>query len=569
MNQIPQEIIDKVLDAANIIEVIGEDITLKKQGVNYIGVCPFHDDKKPSLVVSPAKGIYKCFACGEGGNVFKFLMEHRGFTYPDAIREMGKKYHIEVPAIELTPEQQQATRDKESTMVVMTAAQDLFRKNLQTVPEAAAYLSNRKISRETAELYGLGFAFDFDGLTRALVSQGYQEQYIIAAGLGYINEDKNKLKDTFWKRILFPFYSKTGQVIGYTGRAINDQAAKYKNTGDTILFNKGCNIFGLYQARQAIAKADCVYIVEGQFDVLSMVEVGIHNVVGGSGTAFTKEQRKLLHNITTNVVFIYDGDAAGIAAAEKNLPAFVADAFQVRCVLLPEGKDPDDMAKKLGDGFSEWLTKQIKSYVDFMAKVLFKDDDDEFTRLDKTKKIVSVIAKEREAVIRDRFLSLLTEPSGYDLDALDGIMNETHIPEAPDKVTPGFFGMEFIENYINPDDREIHLTGSFERFQKLIGEKEPWLYYSGVPSTPDIQALAQLANRIVVHSPCMECDARHEHPDMLMMKALFKFGLTVDVSEDASIRGFIYSYVSSYGDLIQEERPTPEVMKNTLPDVRK
>ena len=564
MNQIPQEIIDKVLDAANIIEVIGEDITLKKQGVNYIGVCPFHDDKTPSLVVSPAKGIYKCFACGAGGNVFKFLMEHHGLSYPDAIREMGKKYHIEVPTIELTPEQQQATRDKESTMVVMTAAQDLFRKNLQTVPEAAAYLSNRKISRETAELYGLGFAFDFDGLTRALVSQGYQEQYIVAAGLGYINEEKNKLKDTFWKRILFPFYSKTGQVIGYTGRAINDQAAKYKNTGDTILFNKGCNIFGLYQARQAIAKADCVYIVEGQFDVLSMVEVGIHNVVGGSGTAFTKEQRKLLHNITTNVVFIYDGDAAGIAAAEKNLPAFVADAFQVRCVLLPEGKDPDDMAKKLGDGFSEWLTKQTKSYVDFMSKVLFKDDDDEFTRLDKTKKIVSVIAKEREAVIRDRFLSLLTEPSGYDLDALDGIMNETHIPEAPDKVTPGFFGMEFIESYINPDDREIHLTGSFERFQKLIGEKEPWLYYSGVPSTPDIQALAQLANRIVVHSPCMECDARHEHPDMLMMKALFKFGLTVDVSEDASIRGFIYSYVSSYGDLIQEEKPTPEVMNEYI-----
>lgn len=559
MNQIPQDIIDKILDAANIIEVIGEDITLKKQGVNYIGVCPFHDDKTPSLVVSPAKGIYKCFACGAGGNVFKFLMEHHGLSYPDAIRYLGKKYHIEVPTIELTPEQQQSTRDKESTMVVMTAAQDLFRKNLHTVPEAAAYLSNRKISRETVELYGLGFAFDFDGLTRALVSQGYQEQYIIAAGLGYINEDKNKLKDTFWKRILFPFYSKTGQVIGYTGRAINDQAAKYKNTGDTILFNKGCNIFGLYQARQSIAKADCVYIVEGQFDVLSMVEVGIHNVVGGSGTAFTKEQRKLLHNITTNVVFIYDGDAAGIAAAEKNLPAFVADAFQVRCVLLPEGKDPDDMAKKLGDGFSEWLTKQTKSYVDFMAKVLFKDDDDEFTRLDKTKKIVSVIAKEKEAVIRDRFLSLLTEPSGYDLDALDGIMNETHIPEAPDKVTPGFFGVEFIESYIHPDDREIHLTGDFNRFQKLIGDKEPWLYYSGVPATSDIQALSQLADRVVVHSPCMECDARHEHPDVLMMKALFKFGLTVDVANEGSIRGFIYSYVDNYGDLLIEERPTPEV----------
>ena len=564
MNQIPQDIIDKILEAVSIVDVIGEDITLKKQGVNYIGLCPFHDDKTPSMVVSPTKGIYKCFACGAGGNVFKFLMEHRNMAYPEAVREMGAKYHIDVPTIELTPEQQQVVKDKESTMVVMTAAQDLFRKNLQTVPEAAAYLSSRQISRETAELFGVGFAYDFDGLTRALVSQGFKEQYIVAAGLGYINEDKNKLKDTFWKRILFPFYSKNGQVIGYTGRAINDQPAKYKNTGETILFSKGCNVFGLYQARQAIAKADCVYIVEGQFDVLSMVEVGIHNVVGGSGTAFTKEQRKLLHNITTNVVFIYDGDAAGIAAAEKNLPAFVADAFQVRCVLLPEGKDPDDMAKKLGSGFADWLTKQTKSYVDFMAKVLYKAEDDEYARLEKTKQILSVISKEKESVIRDRFLSILSEPSGYDLDALDGLLNETPVLEAPEKVAPGFFGMEFIENFINSDDREIHLTDSFERFQKMIGEREPWLYYTGVPGTSDIQALSQLAERVVVHSPCMECDARHEHPDVLMMKALFKFGLTVDVASEGSVRGFIYSYIDNYGDLLIEERPTPEVMNEYI-----
>ena len=214
MNQIPQDIIDKILEAVNIVDVIGEDVTLKKQGVNYIGLCPFHDDKTPSMVVSPVKGIYKCFACGNGGNVFKFLMEHRNMTYPEAVREMGSKYHIDVPTIELTPEQQQAAHEKESTMVVMTAAQDLFRKNLQSVPEAVTYLSNRQISRETSELYGLGFAYDFDGLTRALVAQGFKEKYIIAAGLGYINEEKQKLKDTFWKRILFPFFSKSGQVIG-------------------------------------------------------------------------------------------------------------------------------------------------------------------------------------------------------------------------------------------------------------------------------------------------------------------------------------------------------------------
>lgn len=564
MNQIPQDVIDRILEAVNIVDVIGEDVTLKKQGVNYIGLCPFHDDKTPSMVVSPAKGIYKCFACGAGGNVFKFLMEHHNLTYPEAVREMGAKYHIDVPTVELTPEQQQAAHERESVMVVMTAAQDLFRKNLQTVPEAAAYLSNRKISRETAELYGLGFAFDFDGLTRALVAQGFQDKYIIDAGLGYINEEKQRLKDTFWKRILFPFYSKNGQVIGYTGRAINDQSAKYKNTGDTILFNKGRNIWGLYQARQAIAKADCVYIVEGQFDVLSMVEVGIRNVVGGSGTAFTQEQRKLLHNITANVVFIYDGDAAGIAAAEKNLPAFVADAFQVRCVLLPEGKDPDDMAKKLGDGFADWLVKQTKSYVDFMSKTQYKTGDDEYTRLDKTKKILSVIAKEKEAVIRERFLSYLSEPSGYDLKVLENLVNESSVPDVPEKVAPGFFGLEFIEDFINPDDQEIHLVNDFGRFQKRIGEKEPWLYYSGVPSTSDIQTLAQLANRIVVHSPCMDCDARHEHADVQMMKELYKYGLTVVVSAESGEKGFVYYYTGYYGELINEERPTPEVKNEYL-----
>lgn len=564
MNQIPQDIIDKILEAVNIVEVIGEDIALKKQGVNYIGLCPFHDDKTPSMVVSPVKGIYKCFACGAGGNVFKFLMEHRNMTYPEAIREMGRKCHIDVPTIELTPEQQQAVSERESAMVVMTAAQDLFRKNLQTVPEAATYLSNRRISRATSELYGLGFAFDFDGLTRALVSQGFKAENIIAAGLGYMNGEKQKLKDTFWQRILFPFYSKTGQVIGYTGRAINDQTAKYKNTGDTILFNKGCNIFGLYQARQAIAKADCVYIVEGQFDVLSMVEVGIRNVVGGSGTAFTKEQRKLLHNITTNVVFIYDGDAAGIAAAEKNLPAFVADAFQVRCVLLPAGKDPDDMAKDLGDGFGEWLNKATKPYVEFMAKVLFDPTDDDYTRLEKTKTILSVIAKEKESIIRDKFLSILTEPSGYDLQSLQTLLDESHVPDTPTSVPAGFFGFEFIADYIDPEDKEVNIVNDFSRFQKNVGEKSPWLYYSGVPSIGDIQQLAQVAERVIVHSPDSDCDARRETPDMLMMKELYKYGLTVVVVADGAEKGFVYYYVNYYGELIREERPTPEVKNEYL-----
>ena len=558
MNPIPQNIIDRIIDAADIVNEISKDITLKKQGVNYIGLCPFHSEDTPSFIVSPAKGICKCFGCGKGGNVISYRMEHDGLTFPEAVRQLGKDYNIEVPDIELTPEQRKANDDRASALIVLTAAQELFAKNLYATPEALSYLSSRRISKETAELYGLGFAFDFDGLTRTLIAQGYSQEHIVSAGLGYVDEEKKRLKDRFWQRILFPFYSKTKQVVGYTGRAINEQPAKYKNTNDTIVFTKGRNIFGLYQARAAIQKENFVYVVEGQFDVLSMAEVGIRNVIGGSGTAFTQEQRKLLHGVTNNVVFIYDGDAAGIAAAEKNIAPFVEDGFKVRCILLPEGKDPDDMAKIKGSELGEYLIRITKSYSQFLAKVLLFESDDEFQRLDKTKKILSIVAKERETVIRDKFLSQLTEPSGYDLQTLQGLLDETKVPVQPDRFEPGFFGLDFAQDFIDSEDKEVHLCDNFERFQKLLGEKKPWIFYSGVPGTNDIQQLARLTDHVIIHSPNMECSARRESSDCIMMKELYKYGLTVDVYENEKLQGFIYYYIRYYGELILEERPTPE-----------
>lgn len=564
MNQIPQDIIDSVLDAVDIVKEIGEDISLRKEGVNYTGLCPFHSEKTPSFVVSPAKGICKCFSCGKGGNAIWYYMEHDGLSYPEAIRLLGHKYNIEVPSVELSPEQQKKNDDRASALVVLSAAQELFRKNLLAVPEAQSYLSTRQISKDIVDLYGLGFAYDFDGLTRALLSQGYSREHIISAGLGYWDEEKKRLKDQFWQRILFPFYSKTGQILGYTGRVINDRKPKYKNTSDTITFNKGRNIYGLFQARQDIQKADLVYIAEGQFDVLSLVQCGIQNVIGGSGTAFTAEQRKLLHGITSNIVFIYDGDGAGIAAAEKHLAEFVGDEFKVRCILLPEGKDPDDMAKLKGQDLAPYLVKTTKSYVEFLAKVLLSKDDDEFQRLDKTKKILSVIAKERETVIRYKFLSQLSEPSGYDLDTLQGLLDETKAPQMPERFEPGFFGVDFIRDYIDPEEKEVHLVNNFERFQKLLGEKEPWLFYSGVPGTNEIQQLGNMAERVIIHSPDMDCNARRENSDCLMMKELFKFGITVDVSDEGHTQGFIYYYIRYYGELIYEEKPTPEVQNEYI-----
>lgn len=555
---IPQDIIDKILDAASIVDVIKEDITLRKQGINYVGLCPFHNEKTPSFVVSPSKGLCKCFSCGKGGNVIWYKMERDNLSFPEAAREIGKKYNIEVPSVELSPEQLQRQNERESAMATITAAQELFRKNLSATPEALSYLEQRQIPKEIADLYGVGFAYDYSKLTQTLLAQGHSQENIIASGVGYFDENQGRLKDTFWQRILFPFYSRNGQIVGFTGRAINDQAAKYKNTGDTILFRKGSNVFGLFQARQAIQQADLVYIVEGQFDVLSLAKVGVRNVVGGSGTAFTPEQRKLLHSVTANVVFIYDGDKAGIAAAHKNLPGFVDDEFHVRCICLPEGKDPDDMAKALGDNTAEYLTKQTHSYVRFLAQNMYDNSDDDFTRLSKTKDILSIVAKEHESVIRDKFLSQLHKPSGYSLDELQRLLDDIHIPDEPQKMDAGFFGLEFAADYIDPENRELHLTNSFSRFQKLLGEKAPYVYYCGVPSMSDIQQLAQLADRVVVHSPDMDCTPRRENSDMLMMKELFKYGLTVDVSADGHISGFVYAYVAYYGDLITESAPTPE-----------
>lgn len=558
-NLIPQDIIDRILTAADIVQIISEDVALKKQGVNYVGLCPFHNEKTPSFVVSPSKGIYHCFSCGKGGNVITYLQEARHLTFPEAVRGLGKRYNIDVPSIEISDEDRKKQQEKESTKIVINKAADLYEINLKRSPEAQAYLSSRKLTTATADRYGLGFAFNYNGLSKELIERGYESQYIIDSGVAY-KSDEGTLHDSFYNRIIFPFYDNHGQVIGFDGRDITgNQPAKYKNTGDTLLFKKGNNLYGLYQARAAISKKDKVYIVEGQIDVLSMFQNGVDNVVAGSGTAFTDNQRRLLHNITTNIVFIYDGDAAGIKAAIKNLPQFIHDQFRVRCILLPDGKDADDIAKIQGEKLQEWLDKKEIDYVTYLGKTLLDKDDDEYQKVDKTKQILSVILQESEKVIIDKLYSKLYEITDYSIEQLKDMSSGINVPEAPDKFDPGFYGLDFIKDYIDPDDTVIHLVGNFQRFQKLIGEKQPYLFYHGMPSQGDIQELNQTTDRVIVHSPLMECDERKENSDCMMMKNLFKFGITVDICDQANqITGFIYYYIKYYAGIIQENDPTPE-----------
>ena len=294
---IEQKIIDKILDAINIVDVISEYVTLNKRGVNYWGICPFHTDRSPSMCVSPSKQIYKCFACGEAGNVVTFLQKHENMSYPEAIRSLGKRCHIEVPDRELTPEEQQRVSIKESLLIALSAASDKFTGYLAADNEAKSYLLSRGWNAgedQTLELFHVGYAPDtWRTLIDDMKRSAFNSETLIQAGLAAKGE--KSVYDSFRGRILFPYYDLKGNVVGFTGRSIKpSDNVKYYNTGETPVFHKGSVLFGLFQARQAIGQQDRVYFVEGQFDVLSFVRAGIRNTVCGSGTALTQEQIKTI-----------------------------------------------------------------------------------------------------------------------------------------------------------------------------------------------------------------------------------------------------------------------------------
>lgn len=578
-HRISNAVIERILGIP-IADVVGQDVTLKKAGANLKGLCPFHDDRTPSFVVSPAKGICKCFACGKGGNVISYYMEMNGVSYPEAIRALGKAHDIEVPEVEMTDEQKAAQQKVESARVAITAAYGLYREELRRQPEAMRYLTERGITMETADAYGLGATMDNSGLMKALLAQGYSEESIRDAGLICRDEKTGLLRDFFWKRVLFPFMDRRGQVVGFSGRDIGGKSSqKYKNTGETCLFTKGKQVYGFWQARQAIAREDCVYIVEGQFDVLQLHQAGVKNVVAGSGTAFTEAQRKLLHGCTANAVFIYDGDEAGLRAAEKNLPGMVASGFAVKCIRLPEGKDPDDMARQHGAKIGEWLKRQTRGYVEFLTKLLFTEGQTAHERLEAVKRVVAIVAKEREEVVRKQLLGEVAAaanrrpPAGktgehtssetedvYSLEVLQPYVEEAKVPEGPQKSDPGFYGMEFVEDCIDADEPVVWLTDTLGTWQRHAGAGEPWLYVQGVPPTEAVQELNKRVDHVVVCPAAAEFVGRKESTATRMMRALFTRGMIVDVStpKDGEM-SFPYWYISSYKALIAQGSLTSEV----------
>lgn len=372
---------DKIKEAAQIVDVVSDFVTLKKSGANYKGLCPFHDDRTPSFMVSPAKNYCKCFACGKGGNPIGFIMEHEQMSYPDALRYLARKYGIQVEERELTPEERAAQTERESMFILNEWALKWFREQMHDTPDGRAiglaYFRERGFRDDIIEKFQLGFCpKGRDTMTCAAMREGYLEEYLVSTGLSIKRED-GSVVDRFWGRVMFPWHTVGGKVAGFGGRVLDAAtkgvAVKYQNSPESAIYSKRKELYGLYQAKQAIVKMDQVYMVEGYTDVISMHQCGIENVVANSGTALTKEQIHLLHRFTNNITLLYDGDDAGIHAAQRGTDMLLAAGMNVKILLLPDGDDPDSFARKHdATTFREYVEKHQVDFLKFKTSLVLE-----------------------------------------------------------------------------------------------------------------------------------------------------------------------------------------------------
>lgn len=377
---IDQATIDRVLDAANIVDVVSEFVTLRRRGVNYVGLCPFHADKSPSFYVSPAKNICKCFACGEGGTALHFIMKHEQLSYVDAIRWLAKKYNIEIQERELSSQEKQARDQRESLLIVNTWAQQYFTNQLLNTSEGKSigmrYFAERGLREETIRKFQLGYSLEQrDALYQAATRAGYKQEYLEKVGLVIPPHANRGVTDRFRGRVIFPVHSLSGKVVAFGGRILKkeEKTAKYVNSPESEIYHKSNELYGIFFAKQAIVRHDRVYLVEGYMDVIGMHQVGVENVVASSGTALTQGQIRLIHRFTDNITVLYDGDAAGIKAALRGIDMLLEEGMHVKVVLLPEGEDPDSYARRGASAFRAYMEEQETDFIRFKTKLLLDE----------------------------------------------------------------------------------------------------------------------------------------------------------------------------------------------------
>lgn len=416
---IPREVIERIHATAKIEEVVSDYVTLRKRGANLIGLCPFHNEKTGSFTVSPSKGIYKCFGCGVSGNAIGFIMEIEQCSYIEAVKQLGKKYHIDVPEREMTAEEQQRQDNRESMFVVNEFANKWFQEQLWETQEGQAigltYFRGRGLRDDIIRKYQLGYSPEKGNpLAKALLAKGFKEEFIsnnvdTRIGVGVVGKSEDgRLYDRFRDRVIFPIFTVSGKPVAFAGRILkkNDKVGKYVNSPDSLIYSKTNELYGLFQAKQAISRADMCYLVEGQMDVISMHQSGIENVVASGGTALTKPQIRLIQRFTSNITVLYDGDAAGIHAALRGIDMFLEEGFNVKVVLLPDGEDPDSYAQNHDSTeFIRYIEEHQTDFIRFKSALLGKEaGDDPQKRAALIKDITSSIAIIPDLITRQVYI---------------------------------------------------------------------------------------------------------------------------------------------------------------------
>lgn len=473
---ISKETIDKVYETARLEEVIGDFVQLKRSGANYKGLSPFTDERTPSFMVSPVKQIWKDFSSGKGGNVIAFLMEHEHFTYPEAIKYLAKKYNIEIQETELSTEAKEEANERESMYLVSEFAQQYFHETLISSEEGKAiglsYFKERGFTDATVKKFKLGYSPDaWDAFTSEAISKGYQLEFLEKTGLTIVKDEKRF--DRFKGRVLFPIHSMSGRVLGFGGRILtNDKkAAKYLNSPESDIYHKSKVLYGIYFAKQAIAKEDNCYLVEGYTDVIQFHQTGIENVVASSGTALTPEQIRLISRLTKNITILYDGDAAGLRASLRGVDLILEQGMNVRICTFPEGEDPDSFARKNAlEDLLLYLETNTKDFIQFKALLLMRESgNDPIKKAETIRDMVNSIAKIPDRIKREVYLQECSRIMDISEDVLYNTLaqiGKQQLTDANKKFKEEQKAFEVIRN----EERQIEKIDVLHHLEKKILE---------------------------------------------------------------------------------------------------
>lgn len=424
--------VERIKDAADIVDVVSEFVTLRKSGANYKGLCPFHNEKTPSFIVSPARGTCHCFGCGKGGNAIGFIMEHEQMNYPEALRWLARKYHIEIREREMTDEERREQSERESMFIVNEWAAGYFSDLLHNYPDGQAigmqYFRSRGFRDDIIRKFQLGYDLpDRTRLTATAIGKGYREEFLLKTGICY-KTDRGDLIDRYSGRVIFPWIGLNGKVVGFGGRVLDSRTKgvnqKYVNSPASEIYQKDRELYGIYQAKKAIAKEDWVYMVEGYTDVISMHQCGVENVVANSGTALSMHQIHILHRFTSNITLLYDGDAAGIHAAFRGMDMLLSEGMNVKVLLLPDGDDPDSFARKhSADDFKAYIDKHQVDFIQFKTDMMVSNVTDPFKRSEGINSIISSIAVVPNQILRDTYVQDCARRIGMSEQTLINTMN--------------------------------------------------------------------------------------------------------------------------------------------------